>query len=118
MFRLLSKTFKKISADQSGVAILLAMVLIGFVISMAITLAALFTPKIRLASEVRNSVGAFYAADSGLERCLYVSSKGATGALNMSNGATVVVTPPDCSSSTIRSVGSYGGVTRAVEISF
>ena len=112
-------------ADQSGVVVILAVLLIGIFLSIAFTLSAIFIPKLRTASDAKRSVGALYAAESALEWCLYVNRIGSTAQPVMGNGATyingntnVAFVESDCLASPFRSVGTYQGVTRSFEISF
>lgn len=58
---------------DSGVAVILAVLLMGIFLSIALTLSAIFIPKIRTASDAKRSVGALFAAESGIEWCLYVN---------------------------------------------
>lgn len=94
--------------------------------TITLALADIFLPKIRVSTDAASSAAAGYAADSGLEWCLYVSRKtpvpSATPLPILSNGATVVVYRNN--SSTVatcyeggafdyRAVGTYKAVTRS-----
>ena len=106
---------------QKGVVIIFTTIILGLLISMSLALAAIFVPKIRLITDTKNSVGAFFAAESGLEWCLYNNQINPTPTPPppvMSNGATYVLTPANCSGKSIKSVGTFQGVTRAVQIDF
>ncbi len=118
-----------LNPNQRGVAVLFAVLLIGIFLSITLTLSAIFIPKIRISSDVKNSVGAIYAAESGVEWCLYVNRIGAASQPIMSNGASYIngntgnpfLTPspvPGECVSPIKSTGTYNGVTRSLEISF
>lgn len=109
---------------NSGVAVILAVLLMGVFLSITLTLSAIFIPKIRTAGDVKRSVAAAYAAESGIEWCLYVNRKGSAATPVMSNGATYIngntgvsFVPADCSTSPIKSLGTYQGVTRTFEVS-
>lgn len=113
--------------DKRGIAVIFAIFLIGVLLSIVLAISAVFTPKIRLAGETRNSATAFYAADSAIEWCLYVRRKTAVPQPAMTNGATFLnglpVTPvafaaADCSAQIIRAIGTYQNVSRAIEVSF
>ena len=107
--------------NQKGVVIIFTAIILGILISISIGLAAILVPKIRLITEVKNSVGALFAAESGLEWCLYnnrVNPSPTPLPPVMSNGATFVLTPADCSGSSLKSVGTYRGVTRAFQVDF
>src|SRR3989344_504150 len=114
---------QNLKPDQRGVAVIFAVLLMGLFLSITLTLSAIFVPKIRISSDVKNSVGALYAAESGVEWCIYINFK--TPLLPtpsppvMSNGATYIngntgnpFIPSDCRIQPIKSAGSYNGVTR------
>lgn len=115
--------------DQNGVAVIFAVLLMGLFLSIALTLSAIFIPKIRTAGDVKRSAGAIYAAESGIEWCLYVNRIGLAAQPVMSNGASYIngntgnpfptpsSVPGECVSP-IKSTGTYQGVTRTFEISF
>ena len=105
--------------NQKGVMIIFTSIILGIILSIALALAAIFIPKIRLITEVKNSVGALYAAESGLEWCLYnnqVAPIPTPPPPVMANGAIYQLTPSSCSGSTIKSVGNFKGVVRALQI--
>lgn len=126
-FQLKIKNYK--SKTNDGVAVIFAVLLMGIFLSIALTLSAIFIPKIRTASDVKRSVGALYAAESGIEWCLYVNRIGPASQPIMSNNASYIngntgnpfpIVPPvpgDCVSP-IKSLGAFQGVTRTFEISF
>lgn len=104
---------------QQGIAIVTSILLVGVILAIVFALSAVFIPKIHNAGETKNSVGAAYAAETGLEWCLYENRIGPTTSPKMDlPGATFSVNPADCSTSPIRAVGAYRGVTRAFEITF
>lgn len=124
-------SYKNLTAwrKQEGVAVLFAVLLTALFLSITLTLSAIFIPKIRISSDVKNSVGAIYAAESGVEWCLYVNFK--TPALPtpsppaMANNASYIngntgnsFIPSDCLVLPIKSTGTYNGTTRSLEISF
>lgn len=98
--------------------IIIAVLLIGILLAIVTTLSSLFSGKIELSADTKNSVSALYAAESGMEWCLYFRNDPSAIPPVMSNGATYTLTPPDCSSLPIKSVGNYRKITRAVEVSF
>ena len=108
---------------QSGAALLLTLLLISIMLAISFSLASIFIPKIRQSVNAKFSINAFYAAESGVEWCLY-SLVGAPGTLAMSNGAGVYdgsegsLDLSDCSANTIEAIGTYQGVSRALELSF
>lgn len=114
-----------LNPGQRGAAVLISILLVGVLLSIVLTLSLIFTPKIRASSEVKKSSAALYAAESGLEWCLYIYRRGAVAAPVMSNGASYVngytgnpLVAGDCSAATIKVIGTYQGISRAFEISF
>ena len=109
-----------VKKSQAGIAIITTVLLVGVMLSIVFTLSAVFIPKIRSASETKNSVTAIYAAESGLEWCLFKNNYPSTSPMPlqpiMDNGSTYTVT--DCTSSPVHAVGTYRGVTLAFELSF
>ncbi|MBI2063836.1 MAG: hypothetical protein HYT65_02490 [Candidatus Yanofskybacteria bacterium] len=110
---------------NEGAAVIFTVLLIGLFLSIVFTLSAIFIPKIRTSSDIKSSAGALYAAESGIEWCLYVDRRGAAAMPVMSNGATYIngntglpFIPADCSIFPIKSDGTYRGVTRSFEVSF
>lgn len=111
--------------SQSGVALLVGVMVVGVLISIMLALSAIFLPKLKLAQEIRKSVGALYAADSAVEYCLYVDKinerilAGFPEAIpnkpTLNNGANFVFEPADCQFP-IRVEGEYQGVRRFFEI--
>lgn len=105
-------------SSQSGVAILISILLVGVMLSIVFALTAIFIPKVRSATETKNSIPAAYAAETGLEYCLRVSRKGSADIPVMLNGSTYQIQNNDCLNSPVFSVGTYHNVTRAFEISY
>lgn len=110
----------KKNSYQQGIAIIISMLLIGVILSIVFALSAVFVPKIHSAAEIKNSVGAAYASESGLEWCLFQKNIGPAPPPQFDNGASFFLSPDDCSGAvpTVKSLGTYRGVTRAFEITF
>ena len=103
--------------SQQGVALISSLLIVGVLLSILFSLSAIFIPKIRIATETKNSVVAAYAAESGLEWCLYKNRVDPDAPVpSMGEGVTFEVT--DCTISPIKSIGKYRGVTRSFEVSF
>jgi four helix bundle protein len=116
-----------LNPNSDGQALVISILIVGFLLSIALTLSALFIPKIRATSETGKSSAALYAAESGLEWCLYVYKHGAVAAPVMGNLATFLngnINPPapltaaDCLTPPVKILGTYQGISRALEISF
>lgn len=103
---------------KEGAVLLIAVMLSGFLLTVVLTLAGIFTSKIKVSRDTRYSAAAIYAADSAIEYCLYVMRREMPLPTPvMLNGSTFTITPPDCSSLPIKTIGAYRGVTRSLEIS-
>ncbi len=113
------KIQKYIKHSSPGVAIIFSLLFIAVVLAIVTTLSAIFTPKIKLAYNANKSVTAVYAAESGIEYCLFVVRKSPSPlpTLLMSNGAVVVNSPADCVLP-VTSTGTYQGVSRAFEVNY
>ncbi len=112
---------------SEGQAVIFAVLVVGVLLSIGLTLSAIFLPKIRASSEIKKSSTALYAAESAIEWCLYVNRHGAVALPVMANSANyenALVKPSrafvagDCSGSQIRAIGTYQGISRTFEISF
>ena len=108
---------------ERGSILVFSVLLLASILVITLTLAAIFIPKIRAASDAGpGSVGAIYAADSGIEWCLYthrgnppLPSPSLSSAVT---GATYTVSS-DCSDPgalDAQVVGSYRGVSRSLEL--
>lgn len=116
--------------NQRGSVLVYAFLIMIMIMSTSFAVLGIFLPKIRVASDPFRSVFALYAADSGLEWCLYVSrGKLTPPAIQdiLGNGASFLLyypssgfTPATCGSSELpldhRSVGVYQDVSRSLEI--
>ena len=123
----LPTTHYKLPTNENGQALVISILIVGFLLSIVLTLSSLFIPKIRASSEISKSSAALYAAESGLEWCLYVNRHSDVPQPIMANSATFLngkVSPPapltaaDCSATSIKVLGTYQGISRAFEISF
>ncbi|MGD0977049.1 MAG: hypothetical protein ABR875_02035 [Minisyncoccia bacterium] len=105
--------------SDSGVALLFTILMIGILLSIILVLSNIFAIKLKLSAETRYSVSAYYAAESGVEYCLYLrtSPTPVPDPPVLDNGATFD-TGDTCASGNIRSVGSFRNVSRAIEISY
>ncbi|MEK7151652.1 MAG: hypothetical protein AAB784_02995 [Patescibacteria group bacterium] len=129
MAKLLNKSIliKRLRPDtkESGVIVIVTMLLIGIMLAIVLSLSLIFIPKIKSASDTKRSVAAIYAADTAIEWCLYVNRIGSTALPTMSNGAVIIngvtnapFVAADCAAATIKALGTYQGVTRSLEVTF
>lgn len=117
--------YSRPSTKESGVVVILSVLLIGLILSIVFSLSLIFIPKIKSASDIKNSVASAYAAESAIEWCLYVNRIASVALPVMSNGAIIIngntnqpFLPADCSTQPIRAIGTYRGVSRSFEVSF
>jgi hypothetical protein len=119
---------RQLSPGKDGQAIVISILLVGVLLSIVLTLSSIFAPKVRSSSEIKRSSAALYAAESGVEWCLYIKRKDpqpAPPSPVMSNSASYIngfsgnaLFASDCSADTIKVMGIYQGVSRTFEISF
>ena len=103
---------------QKGVSLYLTIVILAVLTSALLGLVAISVSQIKVIHTLGHSVIAFYAADSGIEHCLYnLRKEGGTGEVSGNfNGINYSVSLGD--SNTYISIGSYKGTKRAIEINF
>ncbi len=116
--------------EQRGSVLIYAFLIMIMIMSISFGILGIFLPKLRIASDPFRSVFALYAADSGLEWCLYVNRgkpnppaiQNTLGDLASfvifypSSGFTVATCAPSESPFDHRAVGTYQGVARSLEI--
>lgn len=113
--------------NQQGSVLIFSVLMLGVILTITLSLANTLLPRLRSARDAISSVGAIYAADSGLEWCLYTLRERSPAMPQpiMSNGATFTVTfgilPATCASSESplnhTSIGTFRDVNRAFKIS-
>jgi hypothetical protein len=82
--------------NQEGIALIAALLLVSIILTMALTLSAIFIPKIESVTQIRQSVAAAYAAESALEWCLYVNRVTTVPSPAMGNNTKFVIEPDPC----------------------
>ena len=106
----------------------MALMVMNILLAVALGISAIFVGQLQITREMGDSVIAFYAADTGIERVLYsgretpsFSCPAGPPPCSLDNGAEyyVIITPGgDCTNFCIRSVGTYNNVRRAIEVSY
>lgn len=111
---------KQTNKNQSGIALLLTIVILSAVLLVAVLIANIIIVQFRLSSDINFSTIAIYAADSGVEWQLYQIRTGTSvPAPVMSNGATISTTVTGTLPSfTIKALGTYKEVKRQFEVNF
>ncbi len=109
--------------SQKGVSIYLAIIIMFILLSIALGVSVIIVSQMKMIRGMGNSVIAFYAADTGIERSLYATrlEGSTTGEVSGSLSdpladASYNVTSPEVDR--WKSIGSFEGVKRAIEISF
>jgi len=109
---------------QKGVSLYIAIMIIVILLAIVLGAGAILLGQLKTIKGMENSIMAFYAADTGIEEVLMkrASPSSVSGSLN--NGATynveVIGAGSNCSANNycIRSVGSYKGTKRAIEVEY
>jgi hypothetical protein len=108
-----------------GVSLYLTVMILALVLSVALGSSLLLAGQIKSLRDMGNSVNAFYAAETGIERSLYALSWGSTETQwqEQLNGASYTVSylspGSDCSALNycLKSVGLYKDVRRGIRVS-
>lgn len=111
--------------SNKGISLYLSLVIMGILLSLALGLNSILLGQIEIVQGIGNSVSAFYAAETGIERELYQNSTTTgnySGSLGDSSYIVQVIIPPSpgCSvgsSYCVKSVGTYKTTNRAIYIS-
>jgi Tfp pilus assembly protein PilX len=113
---------------QKGVSLYLTLVIMTLMLAIALGISAILVGQMKIIKGMGDSVIAFYAADTGIERILYDIRKtpyNPTGGtepytnIALDNGATYTVKIISANGTvTISSKGTYKDVNRAIEISY
>lgn len=115
----MSKPNSNQNSNQKGSIIVFTVLMVGSILAVALTLTAIFLPKIRaVVNAGEGSVGAIYAADSIIEWCIYMNRGNPVRPQPvMANGATYTLVPADCTviPTTNQAVGTYQGVSRSLQ---
>ncbi|MBU1255598.1 hypothetical protein KKE74_03580 [Patescibacteria group bacterium] len=109
--------------SQKGViSILLATLILSIISVIAFGISALMLQQIKMSRQMGDSTVAFYAAESGAERCLYEARKGSDVCnftdipLDFDSNAKYTVTYNG--SNKIESTGEFRNTTRKVELNW
>jgi len=115
---------------QKGISLYLALLILGILLAIGLAISAILLGQIKMIKGMGDSVVAFYAADTGIEKALDVLYETGTGSLPFSYSGSVGDAqysvngfPPggsDCPSPPneffcIKSVGIYKGIRRSIE---
>jgi len=110
--------------NKQGVSLYLALLVMAILLSIGLATSAILIGQIRMIKGIGDSVLAFYAADTGIEKVLLnrANPSPISGTLeNKSSYVVIVILPgPDCAADyrCIRSVGTYKETKRAIEVEY
>ncbi len=109
-------------------ALYLTIMVMALILAIALGTAALLVAQIKIARDMGNSVLAFYAAGTGIERSLFALSQGKSEFLweeTLSNGASYTVNfqikgedgcPATVLNYCLKSIGVYNNIRRGIRI--
>ena len=113
---------------ENGAALILTILVMSIMLSISLSLAAIFIPKIKQSADAKKSVNAIYAAESAIEWCLRINNYSETPLPpipTMSNNASYYqsdgTTPIDsnyCNTPPLKIIGLYQNVSRVIEVNF
>jgi len=118
---------KLIFENKKGVSLYLALLILGILLAIGLTISAILLGQIRMIKGMGDSVIAFYAADTGIEKVLInrtdpSSLNGYSATLDNNASYVITVLSPslecDADNYCIRSVGAYKGIKRAIEVEY
>ena len=104
---------------MKGVSLYIALMVMGILLALALGISAILLSQTKVIKEMGNSVIAFYAADTGIERAMYaINQEGVMKEVSDSwNGVSYKATPESCDSNTcIKSIGTYKEIRRAIQV--
>ena len=109
---------------QKGVSLYIAIMIIVILLAIVLGAGAILLGQLKRIKGMENSITAFYAADTGIEEVLMVRENPSSLSGFLDNGASydveVIPSGGGCSADNfcIRSVGSYKGTKRAIEVMY
>ena len=110
-------------SNQKGVSLYLALMVMSLLSAVVLGLISISISGIKIAQGLENSVISFYAANTGIEHCLYnIRKQGTTEVIpeillngEADYGVSVIV---DAGITTIKSIGTYRDTQRAIEVNY
>lgn len=114
--------------SERGVSLYLTVMILTLILAMALGISSLLVSQIRLGHDLGDSVLAFYATETGVERSLFALSQGETGPQwqeTLSNNASYVANfenpgeggcPATVLNYCLKSIGVYNGIRRGIRI--
>lgn len=102
---------------QSGAVLIFAVLLIGVILAIGLALSTIFINKLRTSVDAKNSIPAYYAADSGIEWTLFKRAKNPAQTKPVFGIDSEFEITEDTGDG-VRSLGTFRGVSRAIEVTF
>ena len=118
------KEFVFYTKSESGVSLIFTVLFLAMVLSTGLGIANLMLKEIKISSNIGYSVPAYYAAEAGIEKILYMDRKGGRVSVGdkteeiLSIGSKFETEVMQIDPIIIKSVGTYNGVKRGVEVSY
>ncbi len=126
-------------SQNKGIALILTLLILTGLLALALGISTLIIREIKLSQEIANSVVAYGAADTGIERFMYgvnqedlvvescccTAGSGCTTVQNCytatfsdSNNASYVVCTKQVLPAQIKSTGTFGSTNRSIQINY
>lgn len=107
--------------SSKGISLYLTIVLLSLMLTSVLTLSAILANQMKMIFNLGDAVTAFVAADAGIERALYEDRRATSTpsfSQTFSNGSRVDVTTIWNGVTVIKSIGTYRGARRAIEVRY
>lgn len=111
-----------INNNQKGVSVYMTIIILSVLLSVSLGLTSVIVGGAKVASSLSNSVKAFHAADTGIEKALYnirilSQCSNFNGTLAPNYTYDVEITGANCleTGTSIKSIGTYNTTNRKVE---
>jgi hypothetical protein len=116
--------YKNLDGQKGATTILLSVLVLAAMLTIGLTISAVMISQIKMTAQAGQSVKAFYAADSGVELCLYqarnlsgaCAGEGGSISNTLSNSANYSAQRID--GTTINSTGFFGKTSRRVQLTW
>ncbi len=106
---------------EKGISLYLVVVILTVLTAVLLSLISISVSQIKVVWTIGDSIKSFYAADTGVEQGLYRARKNSdysafSGSVGKSSYRVTITN--NQSSITIKSVGSYNGIKRAIQTNY
>ncbi len=123
MLYLSSKKTDRFLNNKGAVSIMLSLLVLSVLLIISLSIAFVSLQQVRISAQMGQSVVAYYAAEAGIERCLYgVWQQGEASCsysnINLSESDAAYTASGSLVSRQISSVGQYQITSRRIEINW